>query len=56
MATKMKFDVLAPVYHEAGRNVKGEMTFYVTWKKVGKANSMDHATDKFGHNVALVTA
>lgn len=56
MATKMKFDVLAPVYHEAGRNVKGEMTFYVTWKKVGKANSMDHATSKFGHNVALVTS
>lgn len=56
MATKMKYNVLVPQYHEAGRNHKHEMTYYVSFKTVGKTNSLAKAKEKFGVNIVLEEA
>lgn len=39
-----KFNVLVPRYKEAGtRDEKGNMQYWVSWKKVGEADSMVEA-------------
>lgn len=38
-----KYDVLDIVYHEAGKDHKGDQQYTVSWKIVGKANNMEEA-------------
>lgn len=38
-----KYNVLTPIYHEAGVDKKGNMQYNVSWKRIGKANSMKEA-------------
>lgn len=39
----MKYNVLVPKYKEAGVDHKGNMQYYVSWHKVGEANSLREA-------------
>lgn len=48
MAKKMKFNVLKAEYTEAGRDNSGEKQFAVSFRVIGKANSLEHAKEKFG--------
>lgn len=48
MAQKMKYNVLAIQYTEAGKDWEGKMQYTVSWKVVGKANDFEHAKRKFG--------
>lgn len=48
MAKKMKYNVLVPVYTDAGRDHNGDKQFEVSWRVAGKANSLEHAKEKFG--------
>lgn len=48
MAKKMKYNVLKAEYTEAGRDSFGEKQFTVSFRVVGKANSLEHAKEKFG--------
>lgn len=46
-----KYNVLVPVYHEAGVDKKGNMQYNVSWKRIGKANSMKEAKKFTTHPV-----
>lgn len=48
MAKKMKYNVLKAEYAEAGRDSFGEKQFTVSFRVIGKANSLEHAKEKFG--------
>ena len=48
---KKKYDVLVPAYREAGTDKRGKMEWYVSWKKVGKADSMREAKKIVKHPV-----
>lgn len=48
MAKKMKYNVLKAEYTEAGRDSFGEKQFTVSFRVIGKANSLEHAKEKFG--------
>lgn len=48
MAKKMKYNVLKVEYTEAGRDSFGEKQFEVSFRVIGKANSLEHAKEKFG--------
>lgn len=37
------YNVLKPVYHEAGLDNKGNMQYTVSWKVLGKAKNMQDA-------------
>lgn len=51
MSSSKKYNVLVPKYSEAGLDKKGKMEYYVSWKKVGKANSMEEAKKIVKHPV-----
>lgn len=46
-----KFNVLVPRYKEAGPDLKGNMQYWVSWKKVGEANNMTEAKKITKHPV-----
>lgn len=46
-----KYNVLVPLYREAGVDKKGEMQYNVSWKRIGKANSMEEAKKLTKHPV-----
>lgn len=46
-----KYNVLVPTYREAGVDKKGEMQYNVSWKRIGKANSMEEAKKLTKHPV-----
>lgn len=48
MAKKMKYNVLKAEYTEAGRDSFGDKQFTVYFRVIGKANSLEHAKEKFG--------
>lgn len=48
MAKKMKYNVLKAEYTEAGRDSFGDKHYTVSFRVVGKANSLEHAKEKFG--------
>ena len=43
MSKAKKYDVLVPVYKEAGVDKRGKMEYYVSFKSVGKANTIEEA-------------
>ena len=46
-----KYNVLVPIYHEAGVDKKGNMQYNVSWKRIGKANAMKEAKKFTKHPV-----
>lgn len=41
------YNVLSPIYVEAGKNFKDEMEYFVRWKKLGTAKSLEEAKKKY---------